>query len=76
MAQQTAVNFLLRELRIEDLAKGEQLSVVLQICEKAKQMEKEQIQESWNDGNFLGRNGNILLEYNTGKQYYNETYNK
>ena len=46
------------------------------IIEQAKQMEKDQIKESWNDGNLLGRNGNVLLEYNTGEQYYNETYKK
>ena len=48
--KQTAVSFLLRELRIEDLAKGEQLSVVLQICEEAKAMEKEQITQSFVGG--------------------------
>lgn len=44
------------------------------IIEHANQMFKDQIKESWNDGNLLGRNGNVLLEYNTGEQYYNETY--
>jgi hypothetical protein len=44
----TAVDFLLRELRIEDLAKSEQLSVVIEICKEAKEMEKEQIRKAMN----------------------------
>lgn len=45
--KQTAVEYLLKELRIEDLAKGEHLSVVLDICEKAKEMEKEQLKRAY-----------------------------
>jgi len=37
-------------------------------------MEKEQIQEAWNDGNFLGRNGNILADYSDGKGYYKSEF--
>lgn len=47
-----------------------------ELIEHAKQMEKTQIVESWNDGNLLGRNGNILLEYSDGLQYFNQNYNK
>ena len=72
MAQQTAVNilvnYMLENFHLTDEA--------LEKFEQAKQMEKEQIVESWNDGNLLGTNGNVLLEYNTGEQYYNETYEK
>lgn len=42
--------------------------------EQALAMEEKQVVESWNDGNLLGRNGNVTLEYNTGKQYYDQTY--
>ena len=69
MAQQTAVNFLLRELRIEDLAKGEQLSVVLHICEEAKQMEKEQIMNAWYNGFEENR---PYVDHS--EDYYNQTY--
>lgn len=70
--KQTAVEFLLRELRIEDLAKGEQLSVVLQICNEAKQMEKEQIVQAVYDA--MGTN----FDPNWGRAelYYNEKYGK
>lgn len=43
-------------------------------AEELLEMEKEQIEEAWNDGNLLGRNGHVILEYTTGKEYYKETY--
>lgn len=43
-------------------------------AEELLEMEKEQLEEAWNDGNLLGRNGNVILEYTTGKEYYKETY--
>ena len=73
MVQQTAVEWLDRWFRDNYEATYEEGNKAF---EQAKQMEKEQIKESWNDGNLLGRNGNVLLEYNTGEQYYNETYGK
>jgi len=42
--------------------------------ELAKQMEQDIISESWNDGNLIGRNGWIIEEYSTGKQYYKKKY--
>ena len=81
MTQQTAVSFLLRELRIEDLAKGEQLSVVLQICEQAKQMEKEQIINAYFEGFREGRgidkidiSSTIFIEDTNAERYYEATY--
>ena len=50
--------------------------IPLDIQEQVKQMFKDQIKESWNDGNLLGRNGHVLLEYSTGEGYYKETYGK
>lgn len=76
MAQQTAVSFLLRELRIEDLAKGEQLSVVLQICEQAKKMEKEQTKHAFIIGGQQGFLSASEEEYMNFEQYYNEIYLK
>jgi len=43
-------------------------------AEELLEMEKEQIEEAWNDGNLLGRNGHVILEYTTGKEYYKKTY--
>lgn len=55
---------------------GEHYSIeaVMEWLKHAKQMEKEQLEEAWNDGNLLGRNGHVILEYTTGKEYYKETY--
>ncbi len=65
--KQTAVEFLLRELRIEDLAKSEQLSVVYHIINEAKAMEKEQIKDAWLNSLTKG-------DYNSAEEYYNETF--
>lgn len=83
MVQQTAVDWLAKELwslrlqlrggeiSIQDFGKQE-----IKLLEQAKQIEEEQIAESWNDGNFLGRNPNILADYDNGKKYFIETYKK
>lgn len=70
--KQTAVEFLLRELRIEDLAKSEQLSVVYHIINEAKAMEKDQIMSSYIDGADDVTN----CERRLAEQYYNETYGR
>jgi len=44
------------------------------LLERAKQMEKEQIQDAWHDGNFLGRNGNLFVDYNTKEGYYKSEF--
>lgn len=76
--KQTAVQWLQEQLKkgvdFNPLDSNSYLNEVEKVFEQAKQMEKEQTKEAWNDGNLLGRNGHILLEYNTGEQYYNETY--
>jgi len=44
---------------------------------KAKELlkvEKEQIQDAWHDGNFLGRNGNLFVDYNTKEGYYKSEF--
>ena len=64
----TAVDWLVEQLQAP--CRG----IPSHILEQAKAMEKEQIEEAWNDGNLLGRNGNVILEYTTGKEYYKETY--
>jgi hypothetical protein len=64
MAQQTAVEWL-QYLHKEGI-------LIKKSFEIAKEMEKEQIIETWKHGNlptFLGR---VL----TAEDYYNETYNK
>ena len=69
--KQTAVEFLIRELRIEDLAKSEQLSVVHHIINEALEMEKQQSFEFWQGGINCTEEGGKSFE-----QYYKETYNR
>ncbi len=49
------------------------------IVQQAKEMEKQQIFESWDNGfdngNYYGKY-NENCEINCGEQYYNETFNK
>ena len=63
MAQQTAVEWLVEQLIPEDQHEG-----IMDIIEDAKQREKEQIIDAFDNGTT---DENII-----GKEYYNETYNK
>ena len=83
MAQQTAVNWLLSELQIrllkiksepDGIVRERMINSFLIDAEQAEAMEKEQTVEAWNDGNFLGRNGNILADYSDGKGYYKSEF--
>ena len=81
MNNQTAVEWLIKELEEQKLIKLDKLSTILfnknfatryeLIIEQAKAMEKEQKIEAWYNGAI---NGAGLFEINTGEQYYNETY--
>jgi hypothetical protein len=70
MEQQTAVEWLVEEInKHKAWADPSQLEPLI---EQAKQMEKQQLIETWKHGNlptFLGR---VL----TAETYYNETFNK
>lgn len=75
MAQQTAVMQLIKFILVE--RRQEDGSIKFHAHEdfsRFLQMEKEQIQEAWNDGNFLGRNGNILADYSDGNRYYKKEF--
>lgn len=67
--KQTAIEFLIRELRIEDLAKSEQLSVVYNIILEAKQMERDQINKAFYDGYYQE-------SMYDARSYYDDTYSK
>jgi len=70
--KQTAVEWLVDWMDKNQYFIGNDL---IQAVEKAKEMEKKQITEAWNDGNLLGRNGHVLLPYDNGNGYYNEQIN-
>jgi hypothetical protein len=68
MAQKTAVEWFYQRILAEDIK---------EVFEQAKAIEKEQIINAWNDGNYAyfysketGR------DFDNGEQYYNETYIK
>lgn len=73
--KQTAVEFLIRELRIEDLAKSEQLSVVHHIINQAKQIEKEQLIDAHIEGQrVFDKHPHTQWTNDQSEQYYKETY--
>ena len=73
----TAVEWLEQQLKDTYDKEGKlPLAYTLDLVKQAKQMEKDEITEAWNDGNYHGRNGDRIADYNTVRQYYNETYSK
>lgn len=75
--KQTAVEWLesqLKDIKYNPLEKNGYSNALDKLYAKAKAMEKEQIETAWHDGNLLGRNGWVEEEYNTGSQYYKQTY--
>jgi len=68
MTQQIAVDWLVNKIYM--VIPNEERNFLEGLREQAKQMEKEQIQNAWHDGNFLGRNGNLFVDYNTKEGYY------
>jgi hypothetical protein len=62
----TAVDFLLTELDIAKLISRERLTMAAEVVRQAKEMEKEQMKDAWDDGLF-GKTDNF-------QQYYNETF--
>ena len=75
MTQQTAINWLRKKLEETYDKEGKlPLAYTFSLLNKAEQMEKEQIQDAWHDGNFLGRNGNLFVDYNTKEGYYKSEF--
>ena len=72
MAQQTAVEWLVDQIKSDQNQKALSASEWLQVIEKAKQMEKEQISEAYRQSVEEDVWNNPLR---TGDEYYNEKYN-
>jgi len=70
MAQQTAVEYLIQEIKNDVFVHSKSTKEWNEIFKQAKAMEKEQIIEAHNNGKF------ILPPNENGEQYYNETYKK
>jgi hypothetical protein len=70
MSKQTAVEWLVEKLILDELIDVKNGHQFLHLQNKAKEMEKEQIMEAFEDGNEQG----FLCK--EGIEYYNETYKK
>lgn len=71
---QTAVDYLMSEIRKDQSKRAKSLSEWTDIYNYAESLMARDIAEAWNDGNFLGRNPNIYPDYDTGESYYKKTY--
>jgi hypothetical protein len=70
MSKQTAVEWIQQQVKQQGITHYFSLTEIL---ERAKEMEKEQIMQAYNDGKF----SIINIEKNKSlEQYYNETYKK
>jgi histone acetyltransferase (RNA polymerase elongator complex component) len=73
MAQQTAVDWLMEQMLKPDMYK-----IWPTLLERAKEMEQEQIIDSYLDGVYQALDNDEAYDNwkTTGEQYYNETYGK
>ncbi len=69
MAQQTAVDWLVDQIKSDQNQKALSASEWMKVIERAKQMEKEQINKAYYDGYY---EENLT----DARKYYDETYNK
>ena len=75
MGKQTATEWLEQELKTTFEKEGKlPLAYTLHLVHQAQIAEYKQIAEAWNDGNLLGKNGHVILEYNTGDEYFIKEY--
>jgi hypothetical protein len=77
--KQTAVEWLINELKLNDTIEKENLIIARQIIEQALEMEKDQKEFCWDiaylSGGFVGK-GLPPQEFPTFEQYYAEVYGK
>ena len=70
MNKETAVEWLINELKLNDTIEKENLIIARQIIEQAKAMEKDQIIDARQDGVDVVFKGYSI----SNEEYYNETY--
>ncbi len=71
MEKQTALDFLLTELDIDKLISRENLTIAAEVVRQAKEMEKQQIINCYNQSwHFRDK------PYETAEKYYNKTFEK
>ena len=74
MSKQTAVDFLVNKLKSQGLLIGEPSNLVS--VKQAKEMEKQQIMESYKDSTCQFSVDSRIDCPKSAEQYYNETFNK
>jgi hypothetical protein len=75
MKEQTAVEWLVEQIKSDQYEKALSLSEWMKVFEKAKAMEKEQICDAYYYGIDVD-SWNVDNPYQAAEQYYNETFNK
>ncbi len=80
MKQQTAINWLVDQIKSDQNQKALSANEWMQVIEQAKQMEKDQLIQTYNDGYKDGQSdpdqSKDISECSNGKLYYNETFKK
>ena len=69
MAQQTAVEWLEQEINRRGPRENNPPQWLYEFYQQAKQMEREQIENAWHNGNLIE-----TQEHYCGEQYYTQTY--
>ncbi len=73
MKNETTIQIILRLLSLHNKLNKE-CPEVIEIIESYLEIEKMHIASAWNDGYWLGKNGFILENYSTGKEYIEQIY--
>ena len=73
MKSQTSIQIILRLLSLHHKLNKE-CPEVIEVIESYLEIESNQIASAWNDGYLLGRNGFLLENYSTGKEYVEQVY--
>ena len=76
MKQQTAVNWLVDQIKSDQNQKALSASEWMEVIEQAKQMEKQQHDNTWVDSRIEDRGEGFIGREKTFEQYYTETYGK
>lgn len=80
MTKQTAINWLVDQIKSDQNQKALSPSEWMEVIQKAEQMEKDQLIQTYNDGYKDGQSdpdkSKDISECSNGKLYYNETFKK
>lgn len=77
MTQQTAIDWLIKEIIDDQTKKSKSKKEWWVVFDQAKQMEKEQIAKAWDAGYYGYFSLGIReIEFNNGEEYYDINYNE